>query len=101
MPAQVPQASFEPISPWLNVDKLVESTDNFEYVARVSYDMIAAQGADALDKLVLLHVILGGKPLVIEGFDASLPRHLFNHGWLDEKHGTQSKILSSHRHMAH
>ncbi|KAI9822754.1 MAG: hypothetical protein M1832_002987 [Thelocarpon impressellum] len=89
MPAQVRQAAFMPIAPFTNLEKLVEESENFEYVARVPYEMIQAQGYDALDKLILLHVILGGKPLVIEGFQERLPRHLFSHAWLEENHGTK------------
>ncbi|KAI9851468.1 MAG: hypothetical protein M1838_003543 [Thelocarpon superellum] len=91
MPAQVRQACFQPISPLLDLDKLVEETERFEYVPRVSYEMMEAQGSDALEKLILLHVVLGGKPLVIEGFQNKLPRHLFNHTWLDDNWGKREE----------
>ena len=87
MPANVSQAAFQPISPWLNLDELVEKVDNFQYVTRVSLETIEAQGPAALNRLITLHVLVGGKPLVIEGFHKKLPRHLFSHGWLDENKG--------------
>lgn len=94
MPANVNQAAFQPISPLANLPKLVEETPNFEYVARVPASMIDTQGVDALEKLITLHVILGGKPLVIEGFHKRLPRHLFNHAWLDENVGKESEFMN-------
>jgi hypothetical protein len=87
MPAQVSQALFQPLAPHLDLDRIVEHTNNFQYVDRVDYAMIEAQGPEALDKLVRLHVVLGGKPLVIENCHKKLPRHLFDHAWLDENVG--------------
>ena len=89
MPAQVPQASFLPISPDLNLDELVQDTPNFEYAVRVPYDMIEVQGPDLFEKLVLLHVILGGKPLVIEGLQKRFPPDLFSVSWLRENVGSK------------
>ncbi|KAK0882509.1 hypothetical protein LTR02_018316, partial [Friedmanniomyces endolithicus] len=67
MPSTRPRASFAPISPQFDLKKLVESTPNFSFVDRISCDMIDQQGIAAFEKLVLLHVIIGGKPLVIDG----------------------------------
>ena len=89
MPAQVPQASFVPLPPDFDIDQLVEKTPNFAVAARVSYDTVQAHGVDAFAKLVVLHVILGGKPLVIEGFQKLLPTHLFSPTWLYENHGAK------------
>lgn len=82
MPSQWPRAAFEPIAPGLNVAALVESTPNFEYAVRIHCDMIDHQGMEAFEKLVLLHVILGGKPLVIEGYQQRLDRWTFALQWL-------------------
>jgi hypothetical protein len=82
MPSQRPCAAFEPISPDLDLAALVEATPNFEYVVRVHCDMIDHQGKEAFEKLVLLHVILGGKPLVIEGYQERLDRWTFALQWL-------------------
>ncbi|MCJ1379032.1 hypothetical protein MMC17_002131 [Xylographa soralifera] len=87
MPAQRPSASFEPIAPNFDLDALVESTPNFEYVTRIPCDMIEHQGLEAFEKLVLLHVIIGGKPLVIDGFQNKLDKWTFTTRWLRDNAG--------------
>ncbi|KAI9781813.1 MAG: hypothetical protein M1835_004186 [Candelina submexicana] len=87
MPAQRPCASFDPIPPDFDLDALVEATPNFEYVVRISCDMIEQQGQEAFNKLVLLHVVLGGKPLVVEGFQTRLDKWAFTPKWLKENQG--------------
>ncbi|GAB1191493.1 hypothetical protein APSETT444_000672 [Aspergillus pseudonomiae] len=82
MPAQRPRAAFEPISPDLDVADLVDSTPNFEYVPRIHCDAIDANGLENFEKLVWLHVVLGGKPLVIEGFNQRLDSSIFSEKWL-------------------
>lgn len=89
MPAQKPSAAFEAISPDLDVDALVEQTPNFQYVLRVSCELIDEQGLEAFEKLVLLHVILGGKPLVVEGFHNKLDQWTFSTQWLRDNMGTK------------
>ncbi|KAF2709302.1 hypothetical protein K504DRAFT_490833 [Pleomassaria siparia CBS 279.74] len=87
MPAARPRASFEPIPPDFDVRTFVETADNFQYVDRISYEMIATNGIDAFEKLVLLHVIIGGKPLVIDGFEEVLDPWTFTPSWLRDNHG--------------
>jgi hypothetical protein len=82
MPSTRPCAAFEPISPDFDVAALVETTPNFEYVVRIHCDMIDHQGLENFEKLVLLHVVLGGKPLVIEGYQDRLDRWTFALQWL-------------------
>jgi len=94
MPAQRPCASFEPIPLDLDFHALVEETPNFEYVVRISCDMIEHQGIDAFEKLVLLHVIIGGKPLVIEGFQNRLDQWTFTGQWLRDNHGKKCELHS-------
>lgn len=94
MPAQRPSASFEPISPDLDLAALVEETPNFEYVVRISCETIESQGLEAFEKLVLLHVIIGGKPLVIEGFQNRLDSWTFTNQWLQDNLGKKCKLLS-------
>ena len=89
MPAQRPCASFDPISPDLDLATLVEETPNFEYVVRISCDMIDHQGLEAFEKLVLLHVIIGGRPLVVEGFQDRLDPWTFTPQWLRDNQGTK------------
>lgn len=91
MPSQRPSAAFDPISPDLNLAALVEETPNFEYVTRVSCDMIEAQSMEAFERLVLLHVIIGGKPLVIEGFQNRLDEWTFTSQWLKDNCGQKCK----------
>ena len=102
MPSSRPSASFEPISPDLDLQQLVEETPNFEYVTRISCDMIEDQGYDSFDKLVLLHVILGGKPLVIEGFQHRLDEWTFTSQWLQDNCGKkfeQARNLTKQQNM--
>ena len=87
MPAQRPCASFDPISPTLDLAALVEETPNFEYVSRIPCDLIERQGLEAFEKLVLVQVIIGGKPLVIEGFHEHLERWTFSAQWLRDNVG--------------
>ena len=87
MPAQRPRASFEPIPPDFNVKALVEATPNFSYGDRISCDMIDQQGLAAFEKLVLLHVIIGGKPLIIDGFEERLDPWTFQPKWLRDNCG--------------
>ena len=96
--SQRPRAKFEPISPDLDVASMVESTPNFEYVSRINCDAIDRLGLDMLDELVQQHVALGGKPLVVEGFDRLLDP-VFSTKWLrqsySDKSARSSFLLSS------
>ncbi|KAF1926062.1 uncharacterized protein M421DRAFT_423067 [Didymella exigua CBS 183.55] len=87
MPSARPRASFEPIPPDFDVRTFVETADNFQYVDRISYEMIASNGIEQFEKLVLLHVIIGGKPLVIDGFEEVLDPWTFTPSWLRDNHG--------------
>ncbi|KAF2872448.1 hypothetical protein BDV95DRAFT_593823 [Massariosphaeria phaeospora] len=87
MPAARPRASFEPIPPDFDVRTFVEMADNFQYVDRISYEMIANNGMEQFEKLMLLHVIIGGKPLVIDGFEEVLDPWTFRPSWLRDNHG--------------
>ncbi|KAI1616401.1 hypothetical protein EDD36DRAFT_492897 [Exophiala viscosa] len=89
MPSSRPCAAFEPISPDFDLKALVESTPNFEWVVRIHCDMIDHQGLENFEKLVLIHVILGGKPLVIEGYDFRLDRWTFALQWLRDNCGSK------------
>ena len=103
MPAQRAVASFEPIPPDLDLNELVEQTPNFQYVSRIGCDMIETQGMEAFEKLVLLHVVIGGKPLVVEGFQHKLDPWTFSTRWLRDNTGTKCTrrlgipSLGSHR----
>ena len=78
-----PQAKFDPIPPDLDLDALVDSTPSFEWVVRVSAAQIRNLGPLEFEKLVTIHVINGGRPLVIEKWNGRLPRELFSADWLE------------------
>lgn len=89
MPSTRPCAAFEPISPDFNLNALVESTPNFEYAVRIDSNMIEHHGLSAFERLILVHVVLGGKPLVIEGYESRLDRWIFAIQWLRDNQGTK------------
>ena len=90
MPAARPRAAFD-------LRTFVENAGNFRYVDRISYEMIAANGIEAFEKLVLLHVITGGKPLVIDGFEEVLDPWTFTSSWLRDNHGDKGMSTRSTR----
>lgn len=79
-----PQAKFDPIPPDLDLHGLVDRTPNFKWVQRVSRAQIRNLGQQEFEKLVQIHVIVGGMPLVIDDWDAVLPKWLFNVDWLEK-----------------
>lgn len=79
-----PQAKFDPIPPDLDLHGLVDRTPNFDWVTRISIAQIRRLGPTGFEKLVQLHVIEGGRPLVIEGWDRVLPNDLFSAAWLEK-----------------
>lgn len=95
MPAGRSRAVFEPIPPDFDLRTLVETTDHFQYVDRISCDMIDQQGMEAFDKLVLLHVVIGGKPLIVDGYQARLDEWTFSSKWLQDNHGDKGRLRIS------
>ncbi|KFH44356.1 hypothetical protein ACRE_048760 [Hapsidospora chrysogenum ATCC 11550] len=79
-----PQAKFDPIPPDLDLVGLVDRTPNFKWVQRVSRSQIRGLGHQEFEKVVFMHVIQGGKPLVIDGYDGAIPKWLFNADWLEK-----------------
>ncbi|KAI0392551.1 hypothetical protein F5Y17DRAFT_356053 [Xylariaceae sp. FL0594] len=79
-----PQAKFDPIPPDLDLHSLVDRTPNFDWVTRISTAQIRRLGPTGFEKLVQLHVIEGGRPLVIEGWNRVLPSNLFSAKWLEQ-----------------
>jgi len=86
-----PQAQFVPISPALDLKTLVEDADNFDWVTRVPREMLEEHTVQSLEQLVLIHVVVGGKPLIIENWGNALPPWLFSPGWLEENLGKKGK----------
>jgi hypothetical protein len=93
MPARRARAAFGPIPPDLDLKHLVETTDNFEYAPRIKYDAIEEYGMDKFQKLVVAHVIEGGKPLVVDGFEERLDPWLFTPKWLRDNHGDKGNFI--------
>jgi len=90
-PQSHPQAQFVPISPDLDLSALVENTPNFDYVTRLPREMLEEHSNQSLEQLILLHVVIGGKPLVIEGWEDRIDPYLFSPEWLEnnlDKKGT-------------
>ncbi|KAF4125942.1 LOW QUALITY PROTEIN: Zinc-finger domain of monoamine-oxidase A repressor R1 [Geosmithia morbida] len=83
-PSFHPQAKFDPIPPDLDLDGLVDRTPNFKWVQRVTRSQIRNLGQREFEKVVLMHVLLGGKPLVIGRWNDVLPNWLFNVNWLEK-----------------
>lgn len=92
-PAVHPQAKFDPIPPDLDLPNLVDRTPNFKWVHRVSRAQIRNLGQQEFEKLVLIHVVAGGKPLVVDGWDTVLPKGLFNVDWLEKTHDKKRRYL--------
>jgi len=86
-PLSHPQAQFVPISPDIDVAALVESSNNFDYVTRLPKEMLKEHSAQSLEQLILLHVVIGGKPLVIEGWEDHLDLYRFSPEWLQAHMG--------------
>ncbi|KAL5321681.1 hypothetical protein ACEPPN_009641 [Leptodophora sp. 'Broadleaf-Isolate-01'] len=90
MPSQThPQAQFVPISPEFDLATLVENTDNFDYVTRLSTEKLKEHSIQSFEALILAVVIQSGKPLVIEDWGESLPPWLFSKEWLESNLGTK------------
>ena len=88
-----PQAKFDPFPPDLDLYSLVDRTPNFNWVQRVSRAQIRNLGQLEFEKLIQIHVIAGGKPLVIDGWDAALPKWLFNVEWLEKTYDKKRQFL--------
>lgn len=88
-PQSHPRAQFVPINPDLDLSALVENTSNFDYVTRLPNEMLKEHSIQSLEQLVLLHVVIGGKPLVIEGWEGRLDPYLFSSDWLQNRLGKQ------------
>jgi hypothetical protein len=88
-PQSHPQAQFVPISPDFDLNALVENTNNFDYVTRLSTEKLKEHSIQSFEALVLAVVIQSGKPLVIEDWGSSLPPWLFSKKWLEDNIGTK------------
>lgn len=74
-----------PIPPNLDLNDLVENNNNFDYVTRLPREILEEHSIQSLEQLVLVHVVVGGKPLVIEGWDSHIDEYLFSPKWLEHQ----------------
>jgi hypothetical protein len=95
-PQSHPQAQFVPISPDLDLSALVENTPNFDYVTRLPRAMLEEHSIQSLEQLVLLHVVIGGKPLVIEGWESRIDPNLFSPAWLHRHLDKKGTLFLAH-----
>ncbi|CAK7198419.1 hypothetical protein SEUCBS139899_001080 [Sporothrix eucalyptigena] len=86
-----PQAKFDPIPPDLDLHALVQDTPNFEWATQISASEISALSQQRFEKLVSIHVINGGKPLVIKDWNDRLPNSLFSAKWLEEEYNRKEE----------
>ncbi|KAI1004580.1 hypothetical protein K3495_g3633 [Podosphaera aphanis] len=94
MPSQsLPQAKFVPLPPNLDVHAIVEKTDNFKLVPRISVEKLKHSSTQSFEALVREVVIRGGKPLVIEGWHSKLSSSLLSKHWLEEVLGTKHEDI--------
>ena len=90
-PQSHPRAQFVPIAPDLDLSALVENTNNFDYVTRVPNETLKEHSIQTLEQLVLRHVVIGGRPLVIEGVGDILDPNLFSPEWLQNNLGKKGE----------
>lgn len=84
---------FDPIPPDLDLAALVAKTPNFDWVERIKLADVISMGKIEFEKLVAIQVIHGGRPLIVEGWNAKLPPWLYSADWLKTnmgKKGTHS-----------
>lgn len=90
MPAQY-QAVFDPIPPDLDLAALVAKTPNFDWVERIKLADVISMGRLEFEKLVATQVIHGGRPLIVEGWNAELPPWLYSADWLKTNVGKKGR----------
>ena len=86
-----------PMSPDLDLSVLVENTPNFDYVTRLSRAQLEELSIQMLEQLVLLHVVIGGKPLVMEDLESRIDPNLFSPLWLQRHLGKRGTQFLTHR----
>ena len=91
-----PQAKFDPIPPNLDLHNLVDRTPNFEWAMRISAKELMRFDAQRFEKLVYLHVIAGGKPLVITDWNLKLPKSIFSAAFLQNTYDKKGALIDPH-----
>ncbi|KAJ5757868.1 uncharacterized protein N7511_006562 [Penicillium nucicola] len=89
MPAHRARLAFEPMAPDLDIDYVVETTENFQFADRVTCDSLDRFSLEQFEKLAHFQVVLTGRPLVVEGFQERLDQALFSEKWLRETYSSK------------
>jgi hypothetical protein len=89
MPTRKTVAANGVIAPDLDLEPLVEATDNFCWATRISYQDILKGGPDKFEELIHKWVVKAGKPLVVDGFDSLLEPWMFTPRWLRDNLGNK------------
>lgn len=87
---QGPRAVFEPFPPNLDIDKEIQTTNQFQHAARISCEFIDQFPREDLELYILTWVVKLGRPLVITGFDKRIDKNLFSEKWLMHHYANQS-----------
>lgn len=93
MPAHRARLAFEPMPPDLDIDYVVDTTENFQFADRITCDSLDRFSLEQFEKLAHFQVVLTGRPLVVEGFQQRLDKDLFSEKWLREKYSSKSKLV--------
>lgn len=80
-----------PLPPDFDLDNLVSTTKNFDFVERVSAEYIHGHSAQKFEELVFKIVVQSGRPLIIEDWGLDLPPSLFSKEWLEENLGKEGE----------
>lgn len=65
------------------------------YVPRVKAKQIWELGMTEFEKLIHAHVIMAGKPLVVEAWNEHLPHWMFSAEWLASNFADKSESLDT------
>lgn len=87
------RAVFKPFPPDLDLDNLVATEPQVEYAKRIHCNAIDEWPREDFEKLVHLHVVKLGMPLVVEGFQDRLHKGLFTRKWLKGNHSTGKRSI--------
>jgi hypothetical protein len=79
--------------PDLDIDYVVDTTENFQFADRVTCDSLDRFSLEQFEKLAHFQVVLTGRPLVVEGFQQRWDKDLFSEKWLREKYSSKSKLV--------
>jgi hypothetical protein len=92
--ANHPRAQFVPLSPNLDLPALIRENESFDEVRRVPQAALEEYTVQSLEQLVYLHVVVEGRPLVLEGWGSYLPPWLFTVAWLEQNLGKEGNSPS-------